>query len=83
MGDEGWLKRSYCEFRRFVYYSDVVWLKGEITEKFVDDGNECYVKIKTTAINQRGEEVMPGYAIVALPSKKHGYQPLDKRLKQT
>ncbi|MGD0918074.1 MAG: MaoC family dehydratase N-terminal domain-containing protein [Thermodesulfobacteriota bacterium] len=83
MGDEGWLKRSYCEFRRFVYYSDVVWLRGEITEKFVDDGNECCVKIKTTAINQRGEEVMPGYAIVALPSKKHGYQPLDKRLKQT
>jgi acyl dehydratase len=80
MGDEGWLKRSYCEFRRFVYFSDVVWLKGKITEKFIDDSNECCVKIEMTAINQRGEEVMPGYAIVALPSRTHGTSPLDKRL---
>lgn len=80
MGDEGWLKKSYCEFRRFVYFSDVVWLKGKITEKFVDDAGECCVKIETTTINQRGEEVMPGYAIVALPSKVRGYSPLDKRV---
>jgi hypothetical protein len=80
MGDKGWLKRSYCEFRRFVYFSDVVWLRGKITEKFVDDENECCVKIETTATNQRGEEVMPGYAIVALPSRVRGYSPLDKRL---
>ena len=31
------------------------------------------MKIETTTTNQRGEEVMPGYAIVALPSKKNGY----------
>ena len=80
MGDEGWLKKSYCEFRRFVYFSDVVWLRGKITEKFVDDAGECCVKIETTTINQRGEEVMPGYAIVTLPSKVRGYSPLDKRV---
>jgi hypothetical protein len=79
-GDDGWLKKSFCEFRRFVYFSDVVWLKGTITDKFIDDDSECCVKIETTAINQRGEEVMPGYAIVALPSRVHGYSPLDKRL---
>jgi acyl dehydratase len=80
MGDEGWLKRSHCEFRRFVYFSDVVRIKGEIVDKFVDDADECCVKIETHAINQRGEEVMPGYAIVALPSRIHGYSPLDRRL---
>ena len=80
-GDEGWVKQSSCEFRRFVYFSDVVWLRGKITEKFVDDANECCVKIETTATNQRGEEVMPGEAIVALPSKVHGYSALDRRLK--
>ena len=80
MGDEGWLKRSHCEFRRFVYFSDVVRIKGEIVDKFVDDADECCVKIETHAINQRGEEVMPGYAIVALPSRIHGYLPLDRRL---
>ncbi len=81
MGDEGWLKRSYCEFRKFVYFSDVVWLRGKITEKFVSEDNECCVKIETTTINQRSEEVMPGYAIVALPSKVRSHLPLDKRLK--
>ncbi|OPY76329.1 MAG: hypothetical protein A4E64_01578 [Syntrophorhabdus sp. PtaU1.Bin058] len=79
-GDEGWLKKSSCEFRRFVYFSDVVWLKGTVTDKFIDDENECCVKIETTATNQRGEEVMPGYGIVALPSKKRGYDPLAGRL---
>jgi acyl dehydratase len=80
IGDEGWLKRSHCEFRRFVYFSDVVRIKGEIVDKFVDDADECCVKIENHAINQRGEEVMPGYAIVALPSRIHGYSPLDRRL---
>ena len=79
-GDEAWLKQSSCEFRRFVYFSDVVWLRGKVTEKFVDAANECCVKIETMATNQRGEEVMPGTAIVALPSKAHGYSPLDRRL---
>lgn len=80
-GDDGWLKKSFCEFRKFVYFSDVVWLKGTITEKFVDEDNDYCVKIETTTTNQRGEEVMPGYAIVALPSKQKGYEPLATRLK--
>jgi hypothetical protein len=79
-GDEGWLKKTFSEFRKFVYYSDVVWLRGTITEKFIDEDNEYCVRMETTATNQRGEEVMPGHAIVALPSKVHGYSPLDKRL---
>jgi acyl dehydratase len=79
-GDDGWLKKSFCEFRKFVYFSDVVWLEGTITEKFVDDDGEYCVKIETTTTNQRGEDVMPGYAIVALPSRKNGYDPLTRRL---
>jgi acyl dehydratase len=79
-GDEGWVKKSSCEYRRFVYFSDVVWLKGTVTEKFVDNEGEHCVKIETHSVNQRGEEVMPGYGIIALPSKAQGYTPLDKRL---
>jgi acyl dehydratase len=79
-GDEGWVKRSSCEYRRFVYFSDVVWLKGTVIDKFIDDEGECCAKIETHAVNQRGEEVMPGYGIVALPSRAHGYSPLDRRL---
>ena len=80
MGDEGWLKKSYAEYRRFVYYSDVVWIGGKITEKFIDEEDEPCVKIETKATNQRGEEVMPGYAIIALPSRERGTSPLDRRL---
>jgi hypothetical protein len=58
----------------------VVWLKGTITDKYIDEDNECCVKVESTTTNQRGEEVMPGYTIVALPSKKHSYEPLKRRL---
>ena len=81
MGDDGWLKRSYTEYNKFVYLSDVVWIKGKVTDKFIDaDGDYC-VRIERSAINQRHENVMPGYAVVALPSKQNKSYPLDKRLR--
>ncbi len=81
MGDDAWLKRSYTEYRKFVYLSDVVWLKGKITKKYTDAEGDYCVEIERHAVNQRGEDVMPGYAIVALPSKEHKKSPLDKRMK--
>jgi hypothetical protein len=69
MGDEGWLKTCFAEYRRFVYLSDVVWLKGKVTKKYVDDAGESCVDIETWAENQRGENVMPGHSTVILPSK--------------
>ena len=80
MGDRGWLKRSQCEFRKFVYFSDVIRIRGKVTEKFIDEDDESCVKIETSSINQRGEEVMPGVSIIALPSRQHGTSPLEKRL---
>jgi acyl dehydratase len=80
MGDEGWLKRSVCEFRKFVYFSDVIRLSGEVTDKFIDDTGECCVKVRTSSINQRGEEVMPGFAVVALPSPTQGNAPVAIRV---
>jgi acyl dehydratase len=80
MGDDGWLKRSFVEFRKFVYHSDVVRLKGQVTDKYIDDNDECCVDIKTSAINQREEEVMPGGATVILISRDKGTSQLDKRL---
>lgn len=80
MGDDGWLKRSFAEYRRFVYYSDVVWVKGRVTQKYVDKDDEHCVNIKTNAVNQRGEEVMPGEATIALPSREKRTFPLSTRL---
>jgi acyl dehydratase len=79
MGDDGWLKRSHVEFRKFVYFSDVVHLEGTVTKKYLDDNGECCIDIETTAINQRDEVVMPGNGTVILPSREKNTFPLDKR----
>jgi acyl dehydratase len=78
MGDEGWLKRSYAEYRRFVYFSDVVKIRGSVVEKFVADEGAYCVKIKINSFNQREEDVMPGEAIISLPSKENNVWPIDK-----
>ncbi len=80
IGDDGWLKKNYAEYRAFVYLSDVIRFKGKVTSKFVDEDGEYCAGVETSAINQRGENVMPGYSIVSLPSRKNNIWPLDKRL---
>ena len=79
MGDDGWLKRTHVEFRKFVYFSDVVRLEGTVTKKYMDDNGEPCVDIDTTAINQRDEMVMPGNGTVILPSREKKSFPIDKR----
>jgi acyl dehydratase len=78
MGDDAWLKRSYAEYRRFVYFSDVVKIRGSVVEKFIDDEGAYCVKIKINSYNQREEDVMPGEAIISLPSKQNNVWPIDK-----
>lgn len=80
MSDDGWLKKNYAECRSFVYHSDVVWLRGTVVRKYVDEDGEYCIDIKSSAINQRGENTMPGYSTLALPSRENNVWPLDKRL---
>ena len=80
-GDAGWLKRSRVEYRRFVYHSDVLWLKGAVTRRYVDEDGDYCVDIDLHAVNQRQEDTMPGQAVVALPSRENKTSPLDKRLR--
>jgi len=82
MGDNAWLKRSYTEYRQFVFLSDVVWIKGKVTKKYIDGEGDYCIEIERHAVNQRGEDVMPGYAIIALPSKNSKISPLNKRLRK-
>lgn len=81
IGDHGWLKRNYAEYRKFVYLSDVVWITGKVIKKYIDDDGEHCVDIKTSATNQRGEEVMPGDSTVVLPRKGYCSEALDRRLR--
>jgi acyl dehydratase len=66
MGDTGFLKSANSQYRAHVYLSDVVRLGGRVVSKQLD-GGEGTVTIETWAINQRGKDVMPGSAVVAVP----------------
>ncbi len=80
IGDEGWLKENYGEYRRFVYLSDVLRFNGVVTKKYTDDNGECCVDVETSVISQRGENVMPGHSTAVFPSKKKKDFPVAKRL---
>lgn len=79
MGDDGWLVQAASELRKFVHLGDAVELSGTVTDKFVADDGEARVRIETTAHNQRGEPVMPGTAVVALPTRSSDTRPSDRR----
>ena len=69
MGDDGWIRQADAQYRKFVYHSDVVRLGGEVTRHYVADDGEACVDLRTWSINQRGDDVMPGTATIALPRR--------------
>lgn len=69
MGDDAMLKSANSQYRSHVYLSDVVRLGGRIEAKEVDADGDHVVRIATWANNQRGQSVMPGTAVVKLPSR--------------
>lgn len=80
MGDEGWLKRNRAEYRKFVYLSDAVWVRGKVVRKYLDEDGESCVDVETHVVNQRQEDTMPGMSTVVLPSRKAKAWPLARRL---
>lgn len=79
MGDDAWIKRASAQYRSFVYLGDVIRLGGVVTGKYVDDDDETVVAIRTHARNQRGDDVMPGELVVALPSRHQEGGPVQSR----
>jgi len=67
MGDDGSLKSITGQYRSHVYLSDVVRLGGRIDAKEIDADGDHIVRLTTWATNQRGQQVMPGTAVIALP----------------
>ena len=67
MGDDGWLRRVWCEFRRFNVEGDTTWMTGKVVGKRVD-GRSHLVEIEVESVNQRGEHSTPGGGWVILPS---------------
>jgi hypothetical protein len=72
MGDDAWLWKLDCEFRRFNYVGDTQWLRGTVVRRLLADGDRPAVDLDLTMTNQRGEVTTPGHATVLLPSRERG-----------
>jgi acyl dehydratase len=72
MGDDAWLWKLDCEFRRFNYVGDTQWLRGTVVRKYLAGGDRPAVDVDLVAENQRGEVTTPGHATILLPSRERG-----------
>jgi hypothetical protein len=72
MGDDAWLWKLDCEFRRFNYVGDTQWIRGRVTRTYHAAGDRPAVDVDLEAVNQRGETTTPGHATILLPSREHG-----------
>jgi acyl dehydratase len=72
MGDDAWLWKLDCEFRRFNYVGDTQWLAGTVVRKWLAEGDRPAIEVELTATNQRGELTTPGHATLLLPSRERG-----------
>jgi len=72
MGDDAWLWKLDCEFRKFNYVGDTHWMRGRVTRKYMTDGDRPAVDCDVWGENQRGQVTTPGHATILLPSREHG-----------
>ncbi len=72
MGDDAWLWKLDCEFRRFNFVGDAHWMRGRIERKYLAEGERPAVDLALEGRNQRGELTTPGHATVLLPSRERG-----------
>jgi hypothetical protein len=72
MGDDAWLWKLDCQFRKFNYVGDTHWMRGRVVRKLLVEGDRPAVELEVWGENQRGETTTPGHATVLLPSREHG-----------
>ncbi|HEY1739165.1 MAG TPA: hypothetical protein VGI86_10660 [Acidimicrobiia bacterium] len=72
MGDDAWLWKLDCEFRRFNYVGDTHWMRGRVTNVYLADGDRPAIDADVWGENQRRETTTPGHATILLPSREHG-----------
>jgi acyl dehydratase len=68
-GDEADMKEMSVQYRAINQKHDVLTCTGKITEKKTENG-EHLVRLDINVMNQDGKGTTPGYAVIALPSRK-------------
>jgi hypothetical protein len=72
MGDDAWLWKLDCQFRKFNFVGDTHWMHGRVSRKYLADGDRPAVDLDIWGENQRGETTTPGHATILLPSREQG-----------
>lgn len=68
IGEKGILRKITCEYRAMDQPGDTVTCTGEVSNKYVKDG-EHFVECRIWTHNQKGVTSTPGTALVILPSR--------------
>lgn len=68
MGDEGFLRRLDVQVRRHNLIGDTTWCRGRVTGKALVEGRG-EATLDLSAVNQRGETIAGGRAVVVLPRR--------------
>ena len=68
-GDEAELKEMSAQWRAINQKNDVLTATAKVTEKKSENG-ENLVRMEINVVNQDGKGTAPGYAVIALPSRK-------------
>lgn len=68
-GDDGWVADVDVQYRGMNFVGDTLWISGSVTDKWRGRSGVGYVECAIRGVNQRGDDVMPGRAVVALPSR--------------
>jgi acyl dehydratase len=68
IGDDGFLRKASCKIRRHNPEGDMLFIKGHVKRKYVEDGKHL-VEIEQEARNQDDELSVLGSGVVELPSR--------------
>jgi len=73
IGDDGWLVELECQYRGMFFLGDVMRTQGAVSSKWLDDSTGLgLIEVDFHSVNQRGEDIMPGRAVVALARRNSG-----------
>ena len=72
-GDDGWVAGVDVQYRGMVFTGDTYYITGQVEDVWrgARTGNG-YVKVRIQAVNNLGEDVMPGWVTCALPTRHGG-----------
>jgi acyl dehydratase len=68
MSDDGVLRRASCKIRRHNPVGDLLFIRGKVTRKYIEDGRHL-VEIEQEARNQDAELSVVGNGVVELPRR--------------